>query len=95
MDVEIQRLLGLLVQGKAVVVSGGVRKNGVVGEGLPYWRVPERGIGSEKSSILGPKPQFCIINPLIGILCMLRYLKWVRNMKKIVDNQGSNVVILM
>ena len=40
MDVEIQRLLGLLVQGKAVVVSGGVRKNDVVGEGVPYWRVP-------------------------------------------------------
>ena len=39
--------------------------------------------------------QFCIINPLIGILCMLRHLKWVRNMKIIVDNQGSNVVILM
>jgi hypothetical protein len=40
MDAEIQRLLGLLVQSKAVVVSGGVRKNGVVGEGIPYWRVP-------------------------------------------------------
>ncbi len=35
MDAEIQRLLGLLVQSMAVVVSGGVRKNGVVGvEGL-------------------------------------------------------------
>lgn len=41
MDAEIQRLLGLLVWNKAVVVSGGVRKNGVVGEGvLYYWRVP-------------------------------------------------------
>jgi len=45
MDAEIQRLLGLLVQSRAVVVSGGVRKNGVVGEGVPYWRIPERGLG--------------------------------------------------
>ncbi len=40
MDAEIQRLLGLLVQSKAVVVSGSVGKNGVVGEGVPYWLVP-------------------------------------------------------
>jgi hypothetical protein len=82
MDAEIQRLLGLLVRNKAVVVSGGVRKNGVVGEGGNMLASPGKGIGSEKSSILGPKPQFCIINPLISILCMLRRLKWVRNMKK-------------
>ena len=32
-----------------------------------------------KYEILSPKPQFCILNPLIGILCMLRHLKWVPN----------------
>ena len=37
--------------------------------------------------------QFCILNPLIPILCVLSHLKWVRNMEKTVDNPGVNRVI--
>ena len=39
--------------------------------------------------------QFCILNSLIPILCVLRHFKWVRNIKKIVDNTGANIVVLV
>ena len=42
-----------------------------------------------------PNLQFCIINPLIPILCVLRQFEWVQNMKNIIDNTGANVVILI